>query len=104
MLSLILAPWHALAQHSSAVPSIATAVFTHAGATLQLTLLADALGVLTWNSHWVYQYFTKLNLLQFGLFSSLWKLFVGKKNNVLRQRVDSCEYDVSQVRLPTMVP
>lgn len=68
------------------------------GATLQLTLLADALTFFTWNSYWVYQYFTKLNMLQFGLFSSLWKLFLGKKNNVLRKRVDSCEYDVSQVR------
>lgn len=67
------------------------------GATLQLSFLADALAVCTWNTFWVYQYFTKLNRLQFGLFSSLWKLFLGKKNNVLRKRVDSCEYDVSQV-------
>lgn len=30
--------------------------------------------------------------------SSLWRLFRGKKWNVLRQRVDSCSYDLDQVR------
>lgn len=29
--------------------------------------------------------------------SSLWRLFRGKKWNVLRQRVDSCSYDLDQV-------
>lgn len=67
------------------------------GLTLQLSLLADAVAFCTWSSRWVYQYFAKLNRLQRGLFSSLWRLFVGKKKNVLRQRVDSQEYDVSQV-------
>lgn len=33
----------------------------------------------------------------YGL-SSLWRLFRGKKWNVLRQRVDSCSYDLDQVR------
>jgi len=34
----------------------------------------------------------------YGL-SSLWRLFRGKKWNVLRQRVDSCSYDLDQVVL-----
>lgn len=68
------------------------------GVTLQLSLVADAVGVCTWSSRWVYQYFAKLNRLQFALLSSLWKLFVGKKKNVLRKRVDSQEYDIGQVR------
>lgn len=34
----------------------------------------------------------------YGL-SSLWRLFRGKKWNVLRQRVDSCSYDLDQVLL-----
>lgn len=33
----------------------------------------------------------------YGL-SSLWRLFRGKKWNVLRQRVDSCSYDLDQVQ------
>ena len=32
--------------------------------------------------------------------SSLWRLFRGKKWNVLRQRVDSCSYDLDQVLEP----
>ncbi|KAG6583130.1 Phosphatidylinositol N-acetylglucosaminyltransferase subunit Q [Phytophthora cinnamomi] len=73
------------------------------GMTLQLTLLADFVSLSTWHSHWVYLYFAKLNRLQFGLFSSLSKLFLGKKINVLRHRVDSCEYDVGQLLLGTLL-
>jgi phosphatidylinositol glycan class Q protein len=73
------------------------------GVTLQLSLLADAVAICTWSSSWVYQYFAKLNRLQRGLFSSLWNLFLGKKKNVLRRRVDSQEYDISQVRLSRYV-
>ncbi|KAE8913029.1 hypothetical protein PF005_g14121 [Phytophthora fragariae] len=75
----------------------------HMGMTLQLTLLADLVSLSTWHSHWVYLYFAKLNRLQFGLFSSLSKLFLGKKINVLRHRVDSCEYDVGQLLLGTLL-
>ncbi|KAF1327359.1 Phosphatidylinositol n-acetylglucosaminyltransferase subunit q, partial [Globisporangium splendens] len=95
-------PWHAFAQ-SAWASTILDVLWRNMGATLQLSLLADALAVCTWNTYWVYQYFTKLNMLQFGLFSSLWKLFLGKKNNVLRKRVDSCEYDVSQLLLGTLL-
>lgn len=75
----------------------------HMGITLQLTLLADLVSLSTWHSHWVYLYFAKLNRLQFGLFSSLSKLFLGKKINLLRHRVDSCEYDVGQLLLGTLL-
>ncbi|KAL4129553.1 hypothetical protein PRIC2_005560 [Phytophthora ramorum] len=75
----------------------------HMGVTLQLTLLMDLLKLTTWHSRWVYLYFAKLNRLQFGLFSSLSKLFLGKKINVLRHRVDSCEYDVRQLLLGTLL-
>lgn len=78
-------------------------VFPHMGVTLQLTLLSDLVNAATWHSHWVYLYFAKLNRLQFGLFSSLSKLFLGQKINVLRHRVDSCEYDVSQLLLGTLL-
>ncbi|RLN14885.1 hypothetical protein BBO99_00008701 [Phytophthora kernoviae] len=78
-------------------------MFGYMGVTLQLTLLADLVNLATWHSHWVYLYFAKLNRLQFGLFSSLSKLFLGQKINVLRHRVDSCEYDVSQLLLGTLL-
>ncbi|RQM14843.1 hypothetical protein DD237_003285 [Peronospora effusa] len=75
----------------------------HMGVTLQLTLMADLLNLTTWHSHWIYLYFAKLNRLQFGLFSSLSKLFLGKKINVLRDRVDTCEYDIGQLLLGTLL-
>ena len=73
------------------------------GLTLQLVLMLDLLNLTTWHSRWIYLYFAKLNSLQFGLFSSLSKLFLGKKVNVLRHRVDSCEYDVGQLLLGTLL-
>ena len=75
----------------------------HMGLTLQLVLMLDLLNLTTWHSRWIYLYFAKLNNLQFGLFSSLSKLFLGKKVNVLRHRVDSCEYDVGQLLLGTLL-
>ncbi|KAH0631837.1 hypothetical protein JD844_019688 [Phrynosoma platyrhinos] len=38
----------------------------------------------------------------YGL-SSLWRLFRGKKWNVLRQRVDSCSYDLDQLYIGTLL-
>ncbi|TMW67271.1 hypothetical protein Poli38472_012387 [Pythium oligandrum] len=78
-------------------------LWTHMGLSLQLSLLSDVLGLVTWNSYWVYLYFTKLNAVQFALLGSLWKLFLGKKNNVLRKRVDSSEYDVNQLLIGTLM-
>ncbi|KAG7400112.1 hypothetical protein PHYBOEH_007018 [Phytophthora boehmeriae] len=78
-------------------------VFSYLGVTLQTTLLADLVNLTTWHLHWVYLYFAKLNRLQFGLFASLSKLFLGQKINVLRHRVDSCEYDVGQLLLGTLL-
>ncbi|KAL3662812.1 hypothetical protein V7S43_012214 [Phytophthora oleae] len=78
-------------------------VYRCMGVTLQLALMADLVNLATWHSHWVFLYFAKLNRLQFGLFSSLSKLFLGKKINVLRHRVDTCEYDVGQLLLGTLL-
>lgn len=42
----------------------------------------------------------RLYCLKISGLSSLWRLFRGKKWNVLRQRVDSCSYDLDQVTHP----
>ena len=34
---------------------------------------------------------------------SLWRLFRGKKWNILRERVDTAEYDISQLFLGTLL-
>ena len=38
-----------------------------------------------------------------SLLGSLWRLFRGRKRNVLRRRVDSCAYDPSRLLLGTLV-
>ncbi|KAG1686240.1 hypothetical protein DVH05_007051 [Phytophthora capsici] len=78
-------------------------VYSCMGFSFQLALMTDLLKLATWHSHWVFLYFAKLNRLQFRLFSSLSKLFLGKKINVLRHRVDTCEYDVGQLLLGTLL-
>lgn len=34
---------------------------------------------------------------QFGILRSLWNLFRGRKHNPLKQRIDSCDFDLEQV-------
>ena len=46
----------------------------------------------------------RLYCLKIHGLSSLWRLFRGKKWNVLRQRVDSCSYDLDQVPSPSSRP
>ncbi len=45
----------------------------------------------------------RLYSLQVYALASLWRLFRGKKWNVLRQRVDSATYDVDQLFLGTLL-
>lgn len=45
----------------------------------------------------------RLYNLQLRALSSLWRLFRGKKWNVLRRRVDSAVYDVDQLFLSTLL-
>ena len=47
--------------------------------------------------------FCRLYRLQFYALSSLWRLFRGKKWNVLRRRVDSARYDVDQLFIGTLL-
>ncbi|EHH60018.1 hypothetical protein EGM_11281 [Macaca fascicularis] len=45
----------------------------------------------------------RLYCLKIHGLSSLWRLFRGKKWNVLRQRVDSCSYDLDQLFIGTLL-
>ena len=45
----------------------------------------------------------RLYSLQVYALASLWRLFRGKKWNVLRQRVDSASYDVDQLFIGTLL-
>lgn len=68
------------------------------GLTVALSTLSDIIAVLTFHIYCFYVYGARLYCLKVCGLSSLWRLFRGKKWNVLRQRVDSCSYDLDQVR------
>ncbi|ETV88188.1 hypothetical protein, variant 1 [Aphanomyces astaci] len=73
------------------------------GLSVQLGLLYDFVEFVTMQTYYLYLYFSKLHRVQFDLLSSLWRLFLGKKKNLLRNRVDSCEYDVTQMLVGTLL-
>jgi hypothetical protein len=61
-------------------------------------LVIDCLRILSLPITLIHRFTSFCHILQLNLMNSFWKLFQGKKLNVLRQnRVDSCEYD--RVRL-----
>ncbi|XP_071321778.1 phosphatidylinositol N-acetylglucosaminyltransferase subunit Q [Trachinotus anak] len=67
------------------------------GLTFALSLLSDMVALLTFHIYCFYVYGARLYCLKLYGLSSLWRLFRGKKWNVLRQRVDSCSYDLDQL-------
>ncbi|KAB0401623.1 hypothetical protein E2I00_007281 [Balaenoptera physalus] len=69
------------------------------GLTVALSILSDIIALLTFHIYCFYVYGARLYCLKIHGLSSLWRLFRGKKWNVLRQRVDSCSYDLDQLRL-----
>uniref|UniRef100_A0A673KCK0 Phosphatidylinositol N-acetylglucosaminyltransferase subunit Q-like n=1 Tax=Sinocyclocheilus rhinocerous TaxID=307959 RepID=A0A673KCK0_9TELE len=66
------------------------------GLTFALSVLSDIVALLTFHIYCFYVYGARLYCLKIYGLSSLWRLFRGKKWNVLRQRVDSCSYDLDQ--------
>ncbi|XP_074988986.1 phosphatidylinositol N-acetylglucosaminyltransferase subunit Q isoform X4 [Caretta caretta] len=73
------------------------------GLTVALSILSDIIALLTFHIYCFYVYGARLYCLKIYGLSSLWRLFRGKKWNVLRQRVDSCSYDLDQLRLLVVV-
>uniref|UniRef100_A0A3Q3XP98 Uncharacterized protein n=1 Tax=Mola mola TaxID=94237 RepID=A0A3Q3XP98_MOLML len=73
------------------------------GLTFALSLLSDMVALLTFHIYCFYVYGARLYCLMIYGLSSLWRLFRGKKWNVLRQRVDSCSYDLDQLFIGTLL-
>ncbi|XP_005391693.1 PREDICTED: phosphatidylinositol N-acetylglucosaminyltransferase subunit Q isoform X2 [Chinchilla lanigera] len=73
------------------------------GLTVALSILSDILALLTFHIYCFYVYGARLYCLKICGLSSLWRLFRGKKWNVLRQRVDSCSYDLDQLFIGTLL-
>ncbi|KAI1811609.1 n-acetylglucosaminyl transferase component GPI1 [Poronia punctata] len=74
-----------------------------AGASLPIALLSDLLSALTLHIHSFYLASARIFHWQLTILLSLFQLFRGKKYNVLRNRVDSCDYDLDQLLVGTIL-
>ncbi|CCI43596.1 unnamed protein product [Albugo candida] len=78
-------------------------IWSHVGLTIKLSLILDLVYYSTWNSRYIFNYFMMLNMLQMKFLKTLWRLFLGLKLNVLRKRIDSCDYDIPELLLGTLL-
>ncbi|KAF2864250.1 Gpi1-domain-containing protein [Piedraia hortae CBS 480.64] len=84
-----------------AVQLIALSSFV--GASLPISLLSDALSLLTLHIWSFYLASARLYSWQLTVIYSLFQLFRGNKVNVLRNRIDRCDYDLDQLLLGTIL-
>ncbi|KAI9827626.1 MAG: hypothetical protein M1819_006915 [Sarea resinae] len=74
-----------------------------AGATMPISLFSDLLSILTLHIYSFYVASARIWNWQLSIIMSLFHLFRGKKRNVLRNRIDSCDYDLDQLLLGTIL-
>ncbi|KAJ1325884.1 phosphatidylinositol N-acetylglucosaminyltransferase subunit Q [Microdochium nivale] len=74
-----------------------------AGASMPIALLSDLLSILTVHIYSFYLASARIFHWQLTILLSLFQLFRGKKYNVLRNRVDSCAYDLDQLLVGTIL-
>ncbi|MCJ1244592.1 phosphatidylinositol N-acetylglucosaminyltransferase subunit gpi1 [Trapelia coarctata] len=74
-----------------------------AGATMPIALFSDLLSLLTVHIYSFYVASARIYHWQWTIIISLFHLFRGKKHNVLRNRIDSCDYDLDQLLLGTIL-
>lgn len=73
------------------------------GASITLSLMIDLLQFFTFHLYVFYNVSAKMYKWQLTVLLSLFNLFRGKKFNVLRNRLDSCDYDLDQLLLGTIL-
>jgi phosphatidylinositol glycan class Q protein len=74
-----------------------------AGASMPIAFFSDLLSLLTLHIYSFYVASAKIFNWQLTIIISLFHLFRGKKRNVLRNRIDSCDYDLDQLLLGTIL-
>jgi len=74
-----------------------------AGASMPIALFSDMLSILTLHIYSFYMASARIFNWQYTILLSLFQLFRGKKHNVLRKRIDSCDYDLDQLLLGTIL-
>ncbi|KAI0657593.1 N-acetylglucosaminyl transferase component-domain-containing protein [Cubamyces menziesii] len=73
------------------------------GMTMIVSLLSDTLSLFTAHLYACYIISATVFRHQLSLAGSLWNLFRGKRYNVLRNRIDSWDYDLDQLLLGTIL-
>ncbi|KAI8973580.1 N-acetylglucosaminyl transferase component-domain-containing protein [Mycotypha africana] len=71
------------------------------GITMIISLSSDFLAFMTLHVYCFYMVAARIFNWQLLILSSLFNLFRGKKRNILRNRIDSCDYDLDQLLLGT---
>ncbi|KAL2788472.1 N-acetylglucosaminyl transferase component-domain-containing protein [Aspergillus keveii] len=74
-----------------------------AGASMPIALFSDLVSILTVHIYSFYIASARIFNWQLTIIISLFHLFRGKKRNVLRNRIDSCDYDLDQLLLGTIL-
>lgn len=74
-----------------------------AGASMPIALFSDLVSILTVHIYSFYVASARIFNWQLTIIISLFHLFRGKKRNVLRHRIDSCDYDLDQLLLGTIL-
>lgn len=70
---------------------------------MPIALFSDLISLLTIHIYSFYMASAKIFHWQLTIILSLFHLFRGKKHNVLRNRIDSCDYDLDQLLLGTIL-
>jgi phosphatidylinositol glycan class Q protein len=74
-----------------------------AGATMPISIFSDLVSLLTLHIYSFYVASARIFHWQLTIIVSLFHLFRGKKRNILRNRIDSCDYDLDQLLLGTIL-
>lgn len=74
-----------------------------AGASMPIAMFSDLVSILTVHIYSFYLASARIYHWQLTILLSLFQLFRGKKYNVLRNRVDSCDYDLDQLLVGTIL-
>ena len=70
---------------------------------MPISFFSDLLSLLTIHIYCFYAASARIFHWQLSIIVSLFHLFRGKKHNVLRNRIDSCDYDLDQLLLGTIL-
>lgn len=78
-------------------------LFGRLGITFQISIASDLLALISFHTYCIYVYAARLFNIQVYAITSLFRLFLGKKKNPLRERVDSCQYKPDQLFVGTLL-